>query len=332
MTAMATMDLHTHHYTEDFFTAVRDSGGEYAFTKDPTGRDIITLRGARFFGVTPAMTSLSQRLEAMDAAGIDIAVLSLSTPNVYFLGPQEQPALARRMNDAYAQARADHPDRIRGFASIPMDDPDAALAELHRAMEDLRLNGVVLLSNVGGRPLTDPRYEPFFAEADRMGVCVFLHPMLPAAGQEGLREFVLGPIVAFPFDTTLAIARLCYAGYFRRYPRIRWIVAHAGGAVPWLMERLDSGWRDFAENREHIDQPPSTYLTKLYYDTVTFSPHNLMMLRDMVGADHMVMGSDFPHLLGAIDRAVPSITSLAIPQAEKDRILGGTALSILDNV
>jgi len=329
---MVTLDLHTHHYTDDFFAAVRNSGGEYAFTKDPTGRDIITLRGARFFGVTPAMTNLSERLEAMDKAGIDIAVLSLSTPNVYFLDAQAQPALARRMNDAYAQASADHPDRIRAFASIPMDNPDEALAELHRALDELRLNGVVLLSNVGGRPLTDPLYEPFFAEADRMGVCVFLHPMLPAAGQEGLREFVLGPVVAFPFDTTLAIARLCYAGYFRRYPGIRWIVAHAGGAVPWLMERLDSGWRDFAENREHIDQPPSVYLTKLYYDTVTFSPHNLMMLRDMVGADHMVMGSDYPHLLGAIDRAVPSITSLSIPQAEKERILGGTALSILNNM
>ena len=329
---MASLDLHTHHYTDEYFAAVRDSGGEYAFAKDPTGRDIITLRGARFFGVTPAMTSLAQRIEAMDAAGIDIAVLSLSTPNVYFLGPDAQPDLARRMNDAYAQARADHPDRIRGFASIPMDNPDAALAELHRALDELRLNGVILLSNIGGRPLTDARYEPFFAEADRLGVTILLHPMIPAAGQESLREFVLGPIVAFPFDTTLAVARLCYAGHFRRFPRIRWIVAHAGGAVPWLMERMDSGWRDFAENRVHIDEPPSAYLTKLYYDTVTFSPHNLMMLRNLVGADHMVMGSDFPHLLGSIDRAVPSITALPIPPAEKERILSGTALSILANM
>jgi aminocarboxymuconate-semialdehyde decarboxylase len=327
-----TFDLHTHHYTPEFFQTVRDSGGDYSFTKDPTGRDIITLRGARFFGVTPAMTDLAARLAAMDAAGIDVAVLSLSTPNVFFLGPDEQPALARRMNDSYAQAAADHPDRIMAFASIPMDNPDAALAELHRAVGELRMQGVILLSNIGGRALTDQRYRPFFAEADRMGLCVLLHPMIPAAGQEELREFVLGPIVAFPFDTTLAVARMCFAGMFRQYPNIRWIIAHAGGAIPWLMERIDSGYRDFAENRAHIDEPPSTYLKRLYYDTVTFSPHNLMMLRDMVGAEHMVMGSDFPHLLGAIDRAVPSITSLAIPDAEKDRILGGTAASILNNL
>jgi len=118
---------------------------------------------------------------------------------------------------------------------------------------------------------------------------------------------------------------------FREFPNIRWIVAHAGGAVPWLLERLDNGYRDFAENREHIDELPSVYLKRLYYDTVTFSPHNLTMLRDLFGTDHMVMGSDFPHLLGAIDRAVPSIRSLAIPVAEQDRILGGTALSILNN-
>jgi aminocarboxymuconate-semialdehyde decarboxylase len=156
--------------------------------------------------------------------------------------------------------------------------------------------------------------------------------MIPATGQESLREFVLGPIVAFPFDTTLAVARMCYAGLFREFPRIRWIIAHAGGAIPWLMERIDNGYRDFAENREHIDELPSHYLKRLYYDTVTFSPQKRMMLRDQFGAGHMVMGSDFPHLLGAIDRAVPSIRSLAIPEAEQDQILGGTALSILNNV
>jgi aminocarboxymuconate-semialdehyde decarboxylase len=327
-----TLDLHTHHYTPAFFDAVRERGGDYSFAKDPTGRDIITLHGARFFGVTPAMTDLDARLEAMDAAGIDVAVLSLSTPNVFFLPPQAQPDLARRMNDAYAEAVAAHPDRIRAFASIPMDQPDAALAELHRAVDDLRMNGVILLSNIGGRHLTDPAYQPFLAEADRMRLCVLLHPMIPGAGQESLREFVLGPIVAFPFDTTLAVARMCYAGTFRRYPHIRWIVAHAGGAIPWLAERLDNGWRDFAENREHIDELPSVYLKRLYYDTVTFNPHTLTLLRNMFGAAHMVMGSDFPHLLGAIDRAVGSIRSLDIPVAEQDRILGGTALSILNNV
>ena len=155
--------------------------------------------------------------------------------------------------------------------------------------------------------------------------------MIPAAA-DAFTEYVLGPIVGFPFDTTVAIARLCYAGVFRQLPNIRWLVAHAGGAVPYLMERLDSGWRDFAECRVNIDEPPSFYLKRLYYDTVTFSPHNLRMLREIVGADHMAMGSDYPHLLGSIEKAVRSVEDMDFSAVEKDRIFSETALSILNNI
>jgi aminocarboxymuconate-semialdehyde decarboxylase len=212
-----------------------------------------------------------------------------------------------------------------------MDAPDAALAELHRAIGELRLQGVILLSNIQGRALTDPVYRPFFEEADRMRLCIFLHPMLPAHS-EPFNEYVLGPIVGFPFDTTLAVARMCFDGMFRDLPNIRWIIAHLGGAVPYLMERLDNGFRDFAECRAKIDELPSVYLKRLTYDTVTFSPHTLAMVRDLIGTDHMVMGSDYPHMLGSIDRAVSSIETLNIPAAEKERIFSGTALSILNNI
>ena len=119
---------------------------------------------------------------------------------------------------------------------------------------------------------------------------------------------------------------------FRELPNIRWIVGHLGGAVPYLMERLDNGYRDFAECRVNIDQLPSAYLKRLYYDTVTFSSPSLRLTRDLVGADHMVMGSDYPHLLGSIERAVSSIESLDIGAADKDHILSGTARAILNNV
>ncbi|OLC09408.1 MAG: hypothetical protein AUH39_04575 [Chloroflexi bacterium 13_1_40CM_67_9] len=212
-----------------------------------------------------------------------------------------------------------------------MDDPDAALRELERAMGELGMQGVVVLSNIRGRALADPAYRPFLEEADRRKVCVFVHPMIPAAA-DVFTEYVLGPIVGFPFDTTVAIAKLCYAGVFKQLPNIRWLVAHAGGAVPYLMERMDSGWRDFAECRVNIDAPPSFYLKRLYYDTVTFSPHNLRLLRDVVGADHMVMGSDYPHLLGSIEKAVSSIEAMDFSAAEKERIFSGAALSIMNNV
>ncbi len=118
----------------------------------------------------------------------------------------------------------------------------------------------------------------------------------------------------------------------KELPDIKWLLGHAGGAVPWLMERLDTGYRDFAECQENIDELPSVYLKKLYYDTVTFSPHNLNMLRDLVGADHIAMGSDYPHLLGSIEKSVTSIEALHIPEAEKEMIFSGTALCILNNL
>jgi aminocarboxymuconate-semialdehyde decarboxylase len=325
------LDLHTHYYPPAYFEAIRDTPGEFAFDTSPSGQTIIKYRGARFFGVTPPMTDVARRLEDMDRVGIDVEVVSLSTPNVFFADATQQPGVARLVNDAYAELVAAHPKRFKAFASIPMDAPDAALRELSRALDTLKLQGVILLSNLGGRSLTDPRYRPFFEEADRRRLCIFLHPMLPAHS-EAFQEYVLGPLVGFPFDTTLAVARLCFDGHFRDFPNIRWIIGHLGGAVPYLMERLDNGFRDFAECRTKIQELPSTYLKRLYYDTVTFSAFALQMVREMVGADHMVMGSDYPHLLGSIDRAVSSVASMAVPEAEKERIFSGNALSILNNV
>lgn len=325
------IDIHTHYYPPVYFDRIRELPSEFSFGQSPSGQTIITYRGARFFGVTPAMTDVAKRLEDMDRVGIDVEVVSLSTPNVFFADAQRQPEIARMVNDAYAELVAQHPTRFKAFASIPMDSPDEAVAELHRAIDELKMNGVILLSNIGGKALTSPQYREFFAEANRMRLCILLHPMLPA-NTEPFREYVLGPIVGFMFDTNLAVARMCYDGMFREFPDIRWIIGHLGGAIPYLMERLDNGWRDFPECRAKIDELPSVYLKRLYYDTVNFNPHMLMMVRDMIGADHMVMGSDYPHLLGSIDRAVSSICELDIPESEKTRIYSANALSILNNV
>src|SRR5260370_1274241 len=313
-TSRRKLDLHTDYYPTIYFDKIRELPSEFTFAESPSGQTIITYRGARFFGVTPPMTDVARRLEDMNRVGIDVEVVSLSTPNVFFAEAKHQPEIARIVNDAYAELIAMHPARFKGFASIPMDDPDAALRELHRAIDELKLNGVILLSNIGGKPLTAPEF----------------HPMLPA-NTEPFREYVLGPIVGFMFDTTLAVARMCFDGLLREFPDIRWIVAHLGGAVPYLMERMDNGWRDFPECRAQIDELPSTYLKRLYYDTVNFNQHTLRMVHEMIGADRMGMGSDYPHLLGSIDRAVSSIRSLQISDKDKRQIFEGTALSILNN-
>ena len=324
-------DLHTHYYPKTFFQMVRDTPSEYSFAVDPVGRTIITHRGTRFIGITEPMTDPGIRLEDMDRVGIDVEVISVSTPNIFFADERRQPEVAKIVNDSYAELIASNPRRFKGFASIPMDAPDAALKEVHRAIDDLKLNGVILLSNIRGRALTSPVYRPFFEEANRMKLCIFLHPMIPT-NPEPYKEYNLGPLVAFPFDTTLAVARMCFDGMFADFPDIKWIIGHAGGAIPYLMERLDNGYRDYSETKQRIDQLPSEYLKGLYYDTVTFSPWVLRLLRDLVGTDHMVMGSDYPHLLGSIERSVSTIQELDIPDHERQKVFSGTALSIMNNV
>src|SRR5213075_2552118 len=143
-------DLHTHYYPPIYFDKIREVPSEFSFDKSPSGQTIITYRGARFFGVTPPMTDVSKRLEDMDRVGIDVEVVSLSTTNVFFADAKGQPEVAKMMNDAYADLIVRYPKRFKGFASIPMDSPDAALNELHRAINNLKLNGVILLSNIRG--------------------------------------------------------------------------------------------------------------------------------------------------------------------------------------
>ncbi|HKV40802.1 MAG TPA: amidohydrolase family protein, partial [Blastocatellia bacterium] len=144
------MDLHTHYYPGVYFEKIRQARSDFSFDKDPSGQTIIKYRGARFFGVTPPMTDASQRIDDMNDAGIDVEVVSLSTPNVFFTDAASQPEVARMVNDAYAELVAQYPKRFKGFASIPMDAPEAALRELHRAIDELGLNGVILLSNISG--------------------------------------------------------------------------------------------------------------------------------------------------------------------------------------
>jgi aminocarboxymuconate-semialdehyde decarboxylase len=330
---MQRIDIHNHYYPESYFQMIRDLAGDnYAFDTDATGTTIIKFRGARFFGIQPPMTDVSLRLEAMDRVGIDVQVLSVSVPNVFFAGVEREAQIARGANDAYAELIARYPQRFKGFASIPMNVPDAALAELERSIDDLKLNGVILLSHIRGKPLTDPSFRPFFEEANRRKLCILIHPMMPTGMEDQLRDYVLGPIVGFLFDSTLAVARMCYDGLLRDFPNIRWVIPHLGGAIPYLMARLDRGHHDFVACREKIQEPPSYYLKKLYYGTVSTNPHTIAMVRDLIGTDHIALGTDYPHLLGSIDGSVETIESMRIPDAEKQRIYSGTAMEILNNV
>jgi aminocarboxymuconate-semialdehyde decarboxylase len=324
------VDIHSHYYPSSYFDLIRTLGApDYEFGTDPSGTTIIKYRGTRFFGIQPPMTDLSLRLEDMDRNGVDVQVLSVSVPNVFFADESSEPKIAREANDAYAEIVARHPNRFRALASIPMSDSDEAVKELARARDELKLNGAILLSHVRGKPLTDPSFRPFFEEANRRELFVLIHPMLPSCMAPELEAYVLGPLVGFLFDSTLAVARMCFDGLFRDFPGIRFLVPHLGGALPYLLGRLDQGHKDFAACRAKIDLPPSAYLKKLYFDTVTASSEAIALARDVIGIDRIALGTDYPHLPGSMAGTLATIRGLDLPDGEKRRILGGTALEIL---
>ncbi len=270
------------------------------------------------------MFDLDSRLRDMDAKGIDMRVLSLSTPSVYLWPADRQVAIARRINDATVRDCRTHPDRFVGLATLPLGDVEASLAEIDRAIDELGMRGIAIGSNIDGVQLDDPSLEPIWAKIDARRLPVFEHPMFPQA-TAGFEGFELPLRLGFVFDTTLSAARLIYAGVFERYPNFPYVMSHTGGALPMVLERLDNGYRLFPDCRKFISKLPSEYAKALYYDTASFGAAPLGLAIASFGAAHLVFGSDDPYI-GADTR---HIDILPLAQADKDAILGGNARRLL---
>ena len=184
--------------------------------------------------------------------------------------------------------------------------------------------GVMVYASVNGVALRDDRYLPLWERANEHGAVVHIHPNYPA-GVEAMTDYWLMPLVGFMFDTTLAAAGLVFAGIPKRYPRIRWILGHLGGAIPYLAERLDRGFEAYPECRVNIDRLPSEYLKTFFYDTVNFDPKALRLAVEFAGSSQLLAGSDYPHLISSMSKMKESIGMLPISAAEKGMILGGNA-------
>jgi aminocarboxymuconate-semialdehyde decarboxylase len=314
------IDVHAHVFDRRYFEAMwRDFELERSST--PQGQTLMRRNGYTYMWYREPFFDVDHRLRVMDKQGIDMRVLSLSSPNVYDWPRARQVEIARLMNDATAQIVQRHPDRFAGVASLPLADVEASLAELERSRE-LGLHGVMIGSNIGGVQVNDARFEPVWARIDALRMPVIEHPMFPPNMQK--EEFELPLRVGFIFDTTAAAARLIYSGIFERYANFPYIMAHTGGALLMLLQRLDNGYRLFPDCREHISKPPSEYAKRLYYDTASFYAPALMMAHGIVGPEHLLFGSDDP-LIGD-DTAL--VDGLPLPAADKALILGGNAARI----
>jgi aminocarboxymuconate-semialdehyde decarboxylase len=255
-------------------------------------------------------------------------VLTFTTPGVHVERPDVAVRLAREVNDAFARVIRERAGRFTALATLPLNDPPASVAELERAMKDLGLPGAMVFSNVDQVALTDERFEPLWKKADELAAVIYIHPTHPA-GVDAMLEYWLMPLVGFLMDTTLAASKLVFSGVVARHPRIRWVLTHMGGAIPYLAERLDRGYRAFADCRKHIDRPPSEYLKDFYYDTVNFNPAAVRLALDFAGPDRILAGSDYPHQIGSIPLMIETISGLDVGDEVKEKIFAGNAARLL---
>jgi aminocarboxymuconate-semialdehyde decarboxylase len=321
------VDFHNHFYPPEYLAALEPSGSSLKVTTDGDGNPRVHYPGD-YNVVVRGHRDIAYRQSVLDEQGVGVQVISLTTPGTHVERPAVAVELARLTNDAFARVRSERP-RFVPLATLPLCDAAASAAELVRAMDELGMPGAMLFSNVNGVGLDDERFRPLYERADERDAVLMIHPTYPV-GVEAMSEYWLMPLNGFLFDTTLAASKLVFSGTVRRFPRIRWVLGHLGGTIPYLAERLDRGWRAFKECRAHIDEPPTAYLKRhFYYDTVNFSQGALNLAIELAGADHILAGSDYPHQIGSIPLMLEAIRALPISDEEKAGILGGNAERLL---
>jgi aminocarboxymuconate-semialdehyde decarboxylase len=324
---MVVIDFHNHYYPPRYMQALQSGQSSVTVTIDPEGNPCLHYPGDYNVAVR-GHRDLAYREEVLDAEGVTMQVVTLTTPGTHVETRETAIRLASTVNDEFREA-IDRPGRhFTALATLPLNDPAAAVTEMDRACRQLGLPGAMLFSNVNGVALSDARFWPLYELADDLGAVLYIHPTDPV-GVEAMQQYWLMPLVGFLLDTTLAAASLAFAGVPKRFPRIRWALCHLGGTIPYLAERLDRGFHAFKECRANIDRAPSTYLRQFYYDTVNFDVDALQLAVAFAGADHILAGSDYPHQIGSITSMLEAIGKLKVSDADRAKILGLNAARLL---
>ncbi len=327
---MTVIDVHTHMLTREYLYLLGENGGpQYTREVTRTGEDVICMHGAPFFTITTPMWDYDQRIKDMDAAGVDIAIVSLTCPNAYFGDAETSLKAAQMVNNSMAEQQTIRPDRIRWFASLPWQYELLALQELERTIKSGAV-GIMVIANISGTNLTDPAYAKIWKEIDRRGLPVLVHPATPQGVKDmGLDRYGLVPAVGFTYDTTLAFSKLILDGFLDRYPNLKLIAAHGGGTLPYLAGRLDQCHANLPAASEVIHEKPSEYLRRIYYDAVLYSPSALALCIEVAGsADRVLYGSDYPHNIGDMAGCLSRVD--ALPSLTARRIRGANALRLFN--
>jgi len=326
------IDLHTHILPPELpdRRAITGYGGWTTLEHLSPGCGRLMIDGKHFRDVCSRSWDPTRRIADCDATGVAVQVLS-TVPVLfsYWAQPRHALDLARTLNDHLAGVVAAHPDRFEGLGTVPLQDPELAIGELERCMGELGLRGVEIGSHVNAWNLDDPALLPFFAAAERLGAAVFVHPW-EMMGRAEMPRHWLPWLVGMPAETARAACSLVFGGVLARLPRLRVALAHGGGSFPFTIGRIDHGHRvrpDLCATE--IDAAPSSFLDRLYLDSLVHDPRALRYLVELVGADRLALGSDYPFPLGEAvpGRLVRSMSDLS--DAQKSRILAGTAREFL---
>ena len=323
------IDVHTHSLTEAWFKLLQEHGGP-RYTVQPVagGLRAIHLDGAPFMTPVPPMFDYDLRIRTMNEVGVDVGIVSLTCPNCYWGGPEISLQAARIMNDDMAAARRAHPDRLRWFASVPWEYPHLALPELERACA-AGASGVMVLANVNGRALTEDAFATVWQAIDAKGLPVLVHPTAPpGVAAMDMMRFQLTASLGFTFDTSLAVARMIFDGFFERYRRLRIIAAHGGGTLPYIVSRMDQCYDNIPACREKIARRPSEYVPAIHADAVVFAPEVLDLCVKVFGAGNVLYGSDYPHTIGDMPGCLARVN--ALPEGARDKVRGRNAERIFN--
>ena len=287
------VDVHAHYFPQTFLDLVEKHGPAHGFEyRMVEGKGPQFKHGHLTTGpVGPKFVDLDARLAAMDEQGVSVHALSLSQPMVYWADGDLAKRLAETYNDTLARAHEQHPRRLIGLATLPMHEPALAVKEVERAAQLPGIRGFYIATQIRGRDLSDAAFLPVYERIDATGLPLFLHPV-EVIGHQRLAAYYLTNLLGNPFESAIAAAHLIFGGVLDRFPGLVVCLPHSGGAFPWLVGRLNRGWEKRADLK-HVKQSPLEYLRRFYYDTVGYSDHVLEYLVRVIGADRVLMGSDY---------------------------------------
>jgi aminocarboxymuconate-semialdehyde decarboxylase len=278
----------------------------------------------------PKLSSIEVRLKDMDRMGIDVQAVS-PAPNqtYYWTEPGLGAELARKVNERIAQIVAKWPERFVGLGTVPLQDPDLAVSELVYAVKNLGLRGVEINPSVNGMDLSDGRLslDRFFKKTEELGVIIFMHPIGFTQG-ERLLDHYFNNVIGNPLETTVAASHLIFDGVMERHPKLKVVLPHGGGYLAHYWARMDHAWKARPDCRTVIKRKPSSYLERFYFDTITFDPGMLGQLVERFGAEHVLLGTDYPYDMGVED-PVGFIRKAGLPAAKLNKIMGGNAAALL---